>query len=303
MAAGVTSNPKGINPAPRLPLLPAGLDLPAFVFVLVGFALLYVPTWLELSRTIWASDEQGHGPIILAVSFWLLYARRHLIAQAPTRPRGMVGWPILVLAMLVFAFGISQHIIMFQTGSQILVLIALLLIFRGTSALKAAWFPLFFLIFMIPLPEALVAAVTAPLKSAVSAVASSLLYHIGYPVGRSGVVMTVGPYQLLVADACAGLNSMFTLEALGMLYMNLMNYTSVARNVALAVLLVPIAFAANIARVMILVLVTYHFGDEAGQGFVHGFAGMVLFMVALMLMLFMDKLIGLFIPAHAKAQS
>ena len=62
---------------------------------------------------------------------------------------------------------------------------------------------------------------------------------------------------------------------------------------ALALLLIPIAFAANIVRVMILVLVTYHFGDEAGQGFVHGFAGMVLFMVALVLMLVVDKLLGL----------
>jgi exosortase len=150
---------------------------------------------------------------------------------------------------------------------------------------------------MVPLPEALVAAVTAPLKSAVSAVASNLLYILGYPVGRSGVVMTVGPYQLLVADACAGLNSMFTLEALGMLYMNLMKYTNPVRNVALALLLVPTAFVANIMRVMILVLVTYHFGDEAGQGFVHRFAGMVLFMVALMLMLGLDKVLGWFIPA------
>jgi hypothetical protein len=50
--------------------------------------------------------------------------------------------------------------------------------------------------------------------------------------------------------------------------------------------------------VMILVLVTYHFGDEAGQGFVHGFAGMVLFMVALAFMLLADKLLGLFIPAQ-----
>jgi exosortase/archaeosortase family protein len=112
-------------------------------------------------------------------------------------------------------------------------------------------------------------------------------------VGRSGVVLTVGPYQLLVADACAGLNSMFTLEALGMLYMNLMRYTSVARNTTLALLLVPVAFFANVVRVVILVLVTFHFGDAAGQGFVHGFAGIVLFVVALLLMLVLDRLLGL----------
>lgn len=282
----------------RLPLVPAGLDWPTFAMLAFGFALLYLPTYAELARTIWASDEQGHGPIILAVSVWLLYVRRHDIAAAPVRRLPWLGWPIFVFAMLLFALGSSQQIIMFQTGSQILVLASLLLIFRGAGALKAAWFPLFFLLFMVPLPEALVAAVTAPLKSAVSAVASDMLYQIGYPVGRAGVVMTVGPYQLLVADACAGLNSMFTLEALGMLYMNLMNYTSVRRNVGLALLLVPISFAANIVRVMILVLVTYHFGDEAGQGFVHGFAGMVLFMAALMLMLVADRVLGWFIPAR-----
>jgi exosortase B len=263
--------------------------------------LLYVPTWLELARTVWATDEQGHGPIILAVSVWLLYTRRHDIA-ARAQPLPWAGWPLLLFAGLLYAFGASQSILMFQTGSQILVLAALLLIFGGTGSLRAAWFPLFFMLFMIPLPEALVATVTGPLKMAVSAVASNLLHWVGYPVGRSGVIMTVGPYQLLVADACAGLNSMFTLEALGMLYMNLMNYTSVRRNVALALLLIPIAFAANIVRVIILVLVTYHFGDEAGQGFVHGFAGMVLFMVALALMLVVDKFLGLFFKPAKKGQ-
>mgnify|MGYP000862502501 CR=1 FL=1 len=151
-----------------------------------------------------------------------------------------------------------------------------------------AWFPLFFLIFMVPLPATLVIAVTTPLKSAVSAVASTLLYQLGYPVGRSGVILTVGPYQLLVADACAGLNSMFTLEALGLLYMNIMSYASKARNIAMAIAIVPISFVANIVRVCILVLVTYHFGDEAGQGFVHGFAGMVLFIAALLMLFAFD---------------
>ena len=191
---------------------------------------------------------------------------------------------------------------MFQVGSQIPLLAALLLLFGGAGALRAAWFPLFFLIFMVPLPEALVASITGPLKSAVSAVASELLHALGYPVGRSGVVLTVGQYQLLVADACAGLNSIFTLEALGLLYMNLMRYTSAARNLTLALLLVPVAFAANIVRVMILVLVTYHFGDAAGQGFVHDFAGIVLFVVSLVFMLLLDRVLGLFFAGAREAR-
>ncbi|MBP6902242.1 MAG: exosortase B [Burkholderiaceae bacterium] len=294
------ADPRGAASRQPEPILPAGADLVVLGLLLAGFALLYVPAWVDLANTVWATDEQGHGPIILAVSGWLLYRRRHDLAALPTQPMAWLGWPMLLFSLALYALGRSQDIIMFAVGSQIGVLMSLLLLFKGRAALRLLWFPLFFMLFMVPLPEALVAAVTAPLKSAVSAIASSLLYNIGYPVGRSGVIMTVGQYQLLVADACAGLNSMFTLEALGMLYMNLMAYTNPVRNVVLAVLLVPTAFVANIVRVMILVLVTYHFGDEAGQGFVHGFAGMVLFIVALGLMLVLDKVLGLFLPPHRK---
>lgn len=261
--------------------------------LLVAFLVLFVPSYLDLSRTVWASDEQGHGPIILAVSGWLLYQQRHAVWSVPVKPNFWLGVPLLMLGVFCYAFGRSQSILLFEISAQILLLGAMFSLLLGTAALKAVWFPLFFMLFMVPLPEVLVTALTTPLKSAVSAVASAILYAANYPVGRAGVILTVGPYQLLVADACAGLNSMFTLEALGMLYMKLMNYTSVARNVALAVLLIPIAFAANVVRVMILVLVTYHFGDEAGQGFIHGFAGMVLFMVALMLMLVVDRFLNL----------
>ncbi|MES2716509.1 MAG: exosortase B [Pseudomonadota bacterium] len=265
----------------------------ALVALLLGFAALYVPSYLMLAERIWPTDEQGHGPIILAVSIWLLYGKRHELAALQRQPSLALGLPLLLLGLVMYVLGRSQFIMVFEVFSQILVLAALVLIFLGTRALRVVWFPLFFLLFMVPLPGSLVASITGPLKSAVSAVAASLLYHLGYPVGRAGVVMTVGPYQLLVADACAGLNSMFTLEALGLLYMNLMRYTNVVRNVLLAILIIPISFAANIVRVMILVLVTFHLGDEAGQGFIHGFAGMVLFLVGLVLMLGTDSLLRL----------
>ena len=282
--------------------LPPAVDPVVLGLLLTGYGLLYVPAFMELARTLWASDEQGHGPIILALSLTLLVLRRQTVADAATSPRPAWGWPLLGLALLLFAVGGAQDIIMFQVGSQIPLLAALLLLFGGAGALRAAWFPLFFLIFMVPLPEALVASITGPLKSAVSAVASELLHALGYPVGRSGVVLTVGQYQLLVADACAGLNSIFTLEALGLLYMNLMRYTSAARNLTLALLLVPVAFVANIVRVMILVLVTYHFGDAAGQGFVHDFAGIVLFVVSLVFMLLLDRVLGLFFAGAREAR-
>ena len=277
----------------RQSIVPPGTDLLVLMALLIGFAALYVPSYLMLAERIWPTDEQGHGPIILAVSIWLLYNKRHELAALQPQPSLAWGLPLLLFGLLMYVLGRSQFIMVFEVFSQILVLAALVLIFLGTRALRLVWFPLFFLLFMVPLPGSLVASVTGPLKSAVSAVAANLLYQLGYPVGRAGVVLSVGPYQLLVADACAGLNSMFTLEALGLLYMNLMRYTHAVRNVLLAILIIPISFAANIVRVMILVLVTYHFGDEAGQGFIHSFAGMVLFIVGLVLMLATDSLLRL----------
>lgn len=269
--------------------------------LVLGWAAMFGPTYLDLSTSVWATDEQGHGPIILAVSAWLLYGKRSALAALPPRPAPLAGALLFGLGLTLYIVGRAQYVWIFEAGAQILVLAALLIYFRGWAAVRVAWFPLFFLIFMVPLPGDLVAAVTAPLKSAVSYGAAAVLHAVGYPVGRSGVILTVGQYQLLVADACAGLNSMFTLEALGLLYMNLMKYKSIARNVALATLIIPISFVANIMRVMILVLVTYHFGDEAGQGFVHGFAGMVLFLVALTLMLITDRVLGLFFKGGERA--
>ena len=277
--------------ARRRTLLAPGTDLVTFGLLVLGFASMYLPTYVSLAQRVWMSDEQGHGPIILALSLYLLYAKRHELAAVAPRPAPWIGMPLLLLGVLMYALGRSQFILFFEVFSQIVVLLAIVLIFLGRPGFRLVWFALLFMFFMVPLPASLVASITAPLKSAVSAVAADLLYDVGYPVARSGVMLSVGPYQLMVADACSGLTSMFTLEALGLLYMNLMKYTNARRNVVLALLIIPIAFSANILRVIILVLVTYHFGDAAGKGFIHSFAGMVLFMTGLALMVLADHVL------------
>lgn len=259
---------------------------------LAAFLALYVPTYVELAGSTWATDEQGHGPLILGASAWLFWSGRERIFGAASSTALFPGFLVLFLGVLSYVVGRSQSMIELEVLSQMFMLTGGLLLLGGWSALRRAWFPLVFLIFMIPLPGALVQAVTMPLKSAVSVVAEQILYWVGYPIGRSGVMLTIGPYQLLVADACSGLNSLFTLEALGMLYMNIMNYQSKMRNVLLAVMIVPISFISNVTRVIILVLITYHMGDEAGQGFAHGFAGLVLFVVALTLTYAFDRLLA-----------
>jgi exosortase B len=285
------------------------LDLPSsrrwlpLALVLLGWTAMFGPVYWGLTQTIWTSDANGHGPIILSVGAWLLWGKRNALMALPRQSAMASASLLLLLAVLLYVVGRSQTVWTFEIVAQNLVLLALLLAFFGWPGVRLAWFPLLLLMFMIPWPGEWIDAVTQPLKSAVSAVAASLLHELGYPVGRSGVILTVGPYQLLVADACAGLNSIFTLEALGLLYLNLMNYTSPLRTVALAVLILPISFAANVVRVLVLVLITYHFGDEAGQGFVHGFAGLLLFMVALTLILATDRVLGLALNRSGRGET
>lgn len=276
--------------------------------VLLGLAVLYLPTWWDLAHGMWNSDEQGHGPIILIVALYLIWQKRAALLATPAMPAGgegratrpVLGWSLLVLGLLLYALGRSQEILLFEVGSQIPVLYGVLFITLGGAAVRALWFPILFLAFMVPLPGFLVDAATGPLKQFVSAAATHVLYGAGYPIGRSGVVLTIGPYQLLVADACSGMHSIFSLSALGLLYMYLTAHASLARNAILLASLVPIAVAANVIRVILLILITYHFGDAAGQGFAHDFTGMALFLAALMFLFALDSALGFLVFRKAK---
>lgn len=260
--------------------------------IILGLLVLFVPTLYSLLTGIWSSDEQAHGPIVLSISIWLMYRKWDEMLVASDGKAGTAwGWIPLVFGLLLYILGRSQEILLFEVGSSLWLLAGVLLLLRGPAALKAYWFPLFFMLFMIPLPGPMVDALTLPMKTAVSFVAEHVLYWVGYPIARTGVMLQIGQYSLLVADACAGLHTLFTLEALGLLYLNIVRHDSTFRNIMLALLIVPISFTANVIRVMVLTLITYHFGDAAGQGFLHGFAGMVLFASALMLIIGVDSLL------------
>lgn len=268
--------------------------------VCLGLALLYLPTYYDLSQTLWASDEQGHGPIILGITLWFFWRKRHDIAHLDASSNTTLGWALLAGGLLMYALGRSQDILLFEVGSQIAVVSAALLILRGKAALRLMWFPLLFMVFMVPLPSSVVDALTLPMKTVVSWAVDHILYWAGYPVSRSGVILQVGQYKLLVADACAGLHTLFTLEAMGLLYLHLIRHESWLRNTLLAITIIPISISANSIRVTALALITYHYGDEAGQGFLHGFAGMVLFISALILIIGVDSLLHLFLGRNDK---
>lgn len=274
--------------APRVPRIP---QLPVLL-VLAGLAMAYVPSFIDLFQGPWSSDRNAHGPIVMVVAFAFLYFRiTQLVAQDlfQRAPAPLAGSSLLIAGMLSYVLGRSQNVLVLEVGSLILVLSGMLIANYGVRTWSRLWFAFFFMLFMIPMPASVVDVLTLPMKIGVSAATEHLLYWAGYPIARSGVILTIGQYQLLVADACAGLNSLFTLEALGLLYMNLVRHPSLLRNVVLASLIVPISFTANTIRIVFLSLITYHLGDAAGQGFLHSFSGLVLFLSALMLIIGVDS--------------
>jgi exosortase B len=284
----------------KIRMLALKAAMPEWWPVLLGMLVLYVPTLFDLFKGLWVTEEQAHGPIILMLSLWLMHRQwPRMKDESASKLAFVTGWVVFIIALAFYITGRSQQIMLFEMSSFIWMLAAILLIKRGTGAIRVMWFPLFFMLFMIPLPGTVVIMLTMPMKMAVSYITENILFWAGLPVARNGVTLQVGQYQLLVADACAGLQTLLTLESLGLFYLNVIHHTSVFRNVILAILIVPISFAANVIRVITLTLITFYFGDAAGQGFLHGFAGIVLFLSALIIILAVDSLLQLFVKVRA----
>jgi len=259
----------------------------------LGMALMFLPSfWHLLADGLWTTDEHSHGPVILTVAMWLLWTRWMAATPGtPIQPAYPLAWVCMALGMVMYVSGVALQVIYFEVGAFLPMLAGCILMLDGLPMLRRLAFPLFFFVFMVPVPGFIMDPIGGFMKGVVSAAADHVLHAMGYPISRTGVVLQLGPYQLLVAEACAGMRTLFLLEAFGILYLNVVRHTSMLRNVMLAILIVPISFAANVVRVVVLALVTFHLGDEAGQGFLHGFSGLVLFISAFVLLIGIDTVL------------
>jgi exosortase len=276
------------------------LTVPNAVLALACAAMV-VPTMLQVARESWSTEQGGHGPLVLATGIWAVW-RELQTARFEKRPGNMLIWaPLLAVTLGIFVIaritGILEIEAFAMYGSLIVAAYALF----GSGLLRAIWFPLVYLAFTLPPPDTVVAFVTQPIKIAISSWAVSLLGQIGYPVASSGVTIQIGQYELLVAAACAGLNSIVTLTALCLFYVYLRHRSNLTALLVISVAAIPIAIISNFARVVVLILVTYHFGDAAGQGFIHDFAGLLMFSVALLSIFGIDTLATRFIGRRMKA--
>lgn len=262
--------------------------------LLIGFLLIALPTLVTLAQQVWATDAGAHAPIVLATGLWLISQNRlrTTALSAAAAPLPLLG--LLIVALPLYVFGRAYDFISLEAAGLYIAAIAIVYRLVGARALADLAFPLFYLGFLIPPPGWVIDQITAPLRTFVSWVATEGLQMLGYPIAREGVALHIAQYQLLVEDACAGMNSIVGLTAISLFYIYVSHRASLRHALLLTLFILPIAVLANLVRVVVLVLLTYCYGDAVAQGFLHMTAGVLLFAVALLLVFALDTLLQRF---------
>jgi exosortase len=162
------------------------------------------------------------------------------------------------------------------------------------------WFPLAFLLLMIPIPAIIFNQIAFPLQLLASRFGETVLRLFNIPVLREGNVMTLANTQLEVAEACSGIRSLISLLTLGIVYGYFTDKRFLVRLV-IALSTIPVAIVANGLRVAGTGIAAYHYGEEAAQGFFHEFSGWVVFVVSLVMLFVIHRTVLAVAPAPSKA--
>ena len=264
------------------------LSLP-MIFFLVGCAALAIPTMIGVAQVSWSTEQGGHGPLVMATGAWLLWRELKQSPAAIAPGNLLFGGLALAICLGVFILARITGTLEVEAFAMYGSIISGAYLLFGGALLRSIWFPLIYLAFALPPPETVVAAVTQPIKIAISEGAVWLLHAVGYPIASSGVTIQIAQYELLVAAACAGLNSIVTLSALCLLYSYLRHRSDPIPFIVICIAAIPVAMFANFIRVLVLILLTYHFGEATAQGFLHDAAGLMMFSVALMTVFAIDQ--------------
>ena len=255
-----------------------------------GLAVVLIPTLVRLAQDNWTLEIGAHGPIVLATGLWLLWHTREEWQSKGSGPAP--AWMLLagsVLCAVVYAFGRGLGFLALEAVAAYGFVLLAFACFIGIPGILRTAFPFLYLGFLVPLPGWVLDLLTGSLREWVSIAATGALQWLGYPVAREGVVIYIGPYQLLVEDACAGMNSLVGLTAIGMFYIFILHRANWKHALLLLAAIIPIAIVANLIRVIALILVTHYFGDGVAQGLFHDMAGIMLFALSLGMMVGVDR--------------
>ena len=247
------------------------------VWLLIGW--LYAPALLQLHGSAWRLIDYTHAYFVLPVAVWLAWRSRHQWGPLleDTRPATKtVHLALFALGLLVWLFGQRFNYLAIVTASALPVLYGAIGFLYGGDIARALAFPIGYLALLVPPPMGLLDTVTLPMRHATSAASATLLGLVGYPVTRQGLLLAMGGHEIFMGVPCSGFRSLMALLCLGLVYVHLSG-GSRAKKLWLAASIVPLALMGNLMRVIALCLITYHFGEEAGQGFFHNFSGLVVF--------------------------
>ena len=258
--------------------------------MLAALVVLYAPVLRGLARYFWSYDNASHTPILLAgIAYGYWCERARFDWSAGPRDR-LIGWGLALIGLALHLLGRMLQFYQFETASMLPVLLAATFLIGGRRAARATLGLSLLTLFAIPIPGSIVDDLLVPLKLLLSDAVVMLLGLAGYPVAQNGVVISIGFYDVQIADACAGLRSLVSLIAIGLLSLYFNPPASRATGALLVVLIAPIALLANFLRVLSVTLVTYHFRGAVGETF-HDAAAYAEIVVALLLFLLVQHLL------------
>jgi exosortase len=273
----------------------------AWLIVGIGIAFAYSHVLLSLGRAWWTDDNYSHGFLIVPIALYFLWERRARLAAAPATP-ATFGFFVLVASLGVLAVGVLGAELFLMRVSLLGVLAGIVLWLHGWPVLRLVAFPLAFLLLMIPLPAIVFNQIAFPLQLLASQAGEAALSAAGIPVLREGNVLVLANTSLEVAEACSGIRSLVSLLALGIVFGYFRDRRLWART-AIALSAVPVAIVANGARVAGTGIAAHYFGPAAAQGFFHEFSGWIVFVVAFLMMLGVERVLCRLAPARRRARA
>jgi exosortase len=180
----------------------------------------------------------------------------------------------------MFFVGWRQDYVFIQTISLIPVLFGLTGYLYGKSISKALSFPILYLLLLVPPPFGILDSITMPMRYGIATATEAVLKIAGYPITRAGLEMTIGYNTIFMGAPCSGFRSLITMISLVLVYVYVSKGT-LTKKLVLSAFIIPTALLGNLIRVITLCLITFYFGEEAGQGFFHNFSGIVIFIITI----------------------
>ena len=255
-----------------------------------GVFVAYLPVLSGLFRVWSTSDDYSHGFIILPIFFFILWKKREQLAAVEVRP-SVYGFGFLLLGIAAYLFARQTGIATLASLSILPVVAGIIVFIYGWEMLRICGFPLFLLLFMIPVPAQIYSSMTIPLQFLVTKASAWLATSAGVPLLRLGNVIHLPEATFEVVQACSGMRSLMTLAALGAIVGYFMLNSNVVRFL-LMFLALPIAVIVNIFRVFSMVVADYHFGINLVDGPIHEAFGLFIYALALVLFFLSKGVLG-----------